>query len=142
MIYGVGTDLIEVARIAAAVERHGERFAERILGPQELVVQRRRAQRSPARGLAYLATRFAAKEAIAKALGLGLRMPMTWRAVQLVNDPSGKPQAVASGELARFIAERRLRLHVSVSDLDSLAMAHAVAEVIGEAPGAPPAGGP
>jgi holo-[acyl-carrier protein] synthase len=130
MIFGIGSDVIETARIRAAFERHGERFVERILGPIELAVHRRRAQRSPQRGLAYLATRFAAKEAISKALGLGMRSPMTWRAVQIVNAGSGKPEAVASGELAQFIEQRGLRLHVSVSDLENLAIAHAVAETV------------
>lgn len=129
MIYGIGTDLIEIERIAQAQARFGERFARRILGPQELQRLAERAQRSPQRGLAYLATRFAAKEAISKALGLGMRLPMTWRAVEIVNAPSGRPAAVAHGELARFLRERGLRLHVSVSDERTVAMAYAVAEI-------------
>jgi holo-[acyl-carrier protein] synthase len=129
VIYGIGTDLIEIERIAQAQARFGERFARRILGPQELQRLAARAQRSPQRGLAYLATRFAAKEAISKALGLGMRLPMTWRAVEIVNAPSGRPVAVAHGELARFLRERGLRLHVSVSDERTVAMAYAVAEI-------------
>ncbi len=129
MIYGVGTDLIELDRIAQAQARFGERFARRILGPQELERLVARTQGSPRRGLAYLATRFAAKEAISKALGLGMRLPMTWRAVEIVNAPSGRPVAIAHGELARFLRAKRLRLHVSVSDERTVAMAYAVAEV-------------
>lgn len=129
MIYGVGTDLIELDRIAQAQARFGERFAQRILGPQELERLAARAQRSPRRGLAYLATRFAAKEAISKALGLGMRLPMTWRAVEIVNAPSGRPVVVAHGELAHFLRVKRLRLHVSVTDERSMAMAYAVAEI-------------
>ncbi|MEW5879851.1 MAG: holo-ACP synthase [Pseudomonadota bacterium] len=128
MIYGVGTDLIEIERIAQAQARFGERFAQRILGPQELQRFAARARRSPQRGVAYLATRFAAKEAISKALGLGMRLPMSWRAVEIVNAPSGRPLAVANGELARFLQARRLRVHVSVTDERTLAMAYAVAE--------------
>ncbi len=129
MIYGIGIDLVEIDRIAAARERFGERFVQRILGPQELARYQARLSRSPARGLAYLATRFAAKEAIAKAIGLGMRMPMSWRAVEIVNAASGRPRALANGALADFLRARRLRLQVSVTDERSQAMALAIAEV-------------
>lgn len=132
MIYGIGTDLIEIERIAAAFERFGDRFAQRILGPQELARYSARRARSARRGVAYLATRFAAKEAISKAIGLGLRSPMSWRAVEIVNEPSGRPLAVANGALAAFLRARRLRLSVSVTDEQTMAMAFAVAEVIDE----------
>ena len=131
MIYGVGTDLVEIRRIAAAVERFGERFAERILGPQEQARYAARRARSATRGLAFLATRFAAKEAVSKAIGLGMRSPMSWRAAEIVNAPSGKPQVIAHGALAEFLLQRRLRLTVSVTDEQSMAMAFVVAEVLG-----------
>ncbi len=132
MIYGVGTDLVEMARIEAAVDRFGDRFVQRILGPQERARHAARCARSPRRGIAFLATRFAAKEAVSKAIGLGLRSPMTWRAVEIVNAPSGQPQVLAHGALAEFLRARRLRLTVSVTDERSMAMAFAVAEVIGD----------
>ncbi len=130
MIYGIGTDLIEIERVAAALERFGERFVDRILGPQERARYDARRARSARRGLAYLATRFAAKEAVSKAIGLGLRSPMTWRAVEILNAPSGKPKVVAHGALADFLHARRLRLSVSVTDEQTMAMAFAIAEVI------------
>ena len=130
MIYGIGTDLVEIGRIAAAVERFGDRFVERILGPQERARYEGRRARSPRRGLAFLATRFAAKEAVSKAIGLGLRSPMTWRAVEIVNAPSGQPQVVAHGALAAFLSQRRLRLTVSVTDEQTMAMAFVVAEMV------------
>ncbi len=130
MIYGIGTDLIEIERVAAALERFGERFVDRILGPQERARFDARRARSARRGLAYLATRFAAKEAVSKAIGLGLRSPMTWRAVEILNAPSGKPKVVAHGALADFLHARRLRLSVSVTDEQTMAMAFAIAEVI------------
>ena len=132
MIYGIGTDLVEIGRIAAAVDRFGERFAERILGPQEQTRYAARRARSARRGLAFLATRFAAKEAVSKAIGLGMRSPMSWRAVEIVNAPSGQPLAVAHGDLADFLAARRLRLSVSVTDEQAMAMAFVVAEVIAD----------
>lgn len=137
LIYGIGTDAIEVARIEASLQRHGARFVERILGPRERQVHAARAARSPRRGVLYLATRFAAKEAVAKALGLGMHWPMHWRAAQIVNAPSGRPQVLADEALGRFLAERGLRLHVSVSDLDHLALAYAIAERVEPARGAP-----
>lgn len=131
MIYGIGTDLVEIGRIAAAFDRFGERFVDRILGPQEKLRYEARRARSASRGLAFLATRFAAKEAVSKAIGLGLRSPMTWRAVEIVNAPSGQPQVLAHGALAEFLQARRLRLSVSVTDEQTMAMAFVVAEIIG-----------
>ncbi len=135
MIHGVGTDVVEIARIAAALERHGDRFVDRILGPRERARYDARRARSVRRGVAFVSTRFAAKEAISKAIGLGLRAPMTWRAVEIVNAPSGQPQVLVHGALAEFVHARRLRLSVSVSDERELAMAFAVAEIDTGEPG-------
>jgi holo-[acyl-carrier-protein] synthase len=132
VIYGIGTDAVEVARIEASVARHGARFVERILGPGERQVHAARAARSPKRGSLYLATRFAAKEAIAKALGLGMRQPMHWRAVQILNARSGRPEVLADERMGEFLRTRRLRLHISVSDLDEMALAYAIAEIVPE----------
>ncbi len=128
MIVGIGTDLIEIPRIEAAVSRHGDRFAQRILGPSEMRRYEQRRAKSERRGIAFLATRFAAKEAISKALGLGMRMPMTWRSAEVVNESSGKPVVVVHGALKAFVEARGLRLHVSVTDERSMAMAYAIAE--------------
>jgi holo-[acyl-carrier protein] synthase len=129
MIFGIGTDLVAIERIAAADARFGERFARRILGAGELERFRARRARSAARGLAFLATRFAAKEAISKALGLGMRTPMTWRAVEILNEPGGRPIVVVGGQLRRFVDEHRLRLHVSITDEHAIAAAYVIAEV-------------
>ncbi len=133
MIFGIGTDLIEIARIEAAYARHGERFAERILGPDELLRYHARRARLPRRGVVFLATRFAAKEAVSKALGLGIRMPMSWRAAQVVNAPGGRPEVRVAGALAAFVAERHLRLHLSLTDDSALAQAFAIAEIVADA---------
>lgn len=131
MIYGIGVDLIEIGRVEAAYARFGERFARRILGARELERYHARRMRSDVRGIAYLATRFAAKEAISKALGLGMRSPMTWRAVEILNEASGRPLAFAQGELLAFMRRHHLRLHVSVTDERTMATAYAIAEVEG-----------
>ena len=79
MIVGIGTDILQMERLIAAYERTQGRLAERVLGKEELLVFHQRLARNQKRGMAYLATRFAAKEAFSKAIGLGMRMPMTWR---------------------------------------------------------------
>lgn len=128
MIYGVGTDIIEVDRVRGVMARTGGRFAEKVLGPRELKVYETRKARSEKRGLAFLCTRFAAKEAFSKAIGLGMRMPMTWRAMELLNLPSGEPTPVCHGELARWLGERGITVRVSVSDEHNYAVAFAIAE--------------
>jgi holo-[acyl-carrier protein] synthase len=128
MIHGIGTDLCDLRRIAATLERRGERFAEKVLGPRELQVWRARGARVPARGLRYLGTRFSAKEAFSKAIGLGIHWPMTWRACEILNAPSGKPEIVLGGELAHWFAERRLRAHVTVTDETDYVAAFVVVE--------------
>lgn len=128
MIYGIGTDLCDIRRIRETLERRGERFAEKVLGPHELAVFRERRAKVDARGEAYLATRFAAKEAFSKAIGMGMRMPMTWRAMEVVKARSGKPEIALHGELAAWFAERGLRAHVTVSDEQDYAVAFVVVE--------------
>ena len=130
MIYGIGTDLCDVRRIAATFDRRGERFAERVLGPDELRVFHARRARSPERGLRFLATRFSAKEAFSKAIGLGIRMPMTWRDCQILNEPSGKPFVRLSGALAAWFEARALAAHVTVTDESEYAASFVVVEKI------------
>jgi holo-[acyl-carrier protein] synthase len=93
-------------------------------------VFRARRERAPARGLRYLATRFSAKEAFSKAVGLGIRMPMTWRACEIVNAASGKPEIALHGALAAWFAERRLVAHVTVTDESDYAAAFVVVETL------------
>ena len=116
MIYGIGTDIVQISRVEAALARSGPRFAEKILGPEELEKYHARRARSEVRGLRFLATRFSAKEAFSKAIGTGIRMPMTWRSMQMLNAPSGKPVIVCSGALEEFMQQNRLSAQVSISD--------------------------
>ncbi|MFM2054061.1 MAG: hypothetical protein RL456_2098 [Pseudomonadota bacterium] len=128
MIHGIGTDICDIRRIAAALGRHGDRFAERVLGPQELRVFHARRARVEARGVAYLATRFSAKEAFSKAIGLGLRSPMRWRDCETLNLPSGQPEIRLHGELAAWFAARGLVAHVSLTDESDYATSFVVVE--------------
>jgi holo-[acyl-carrier protein] synthase len=128
MIYGIGTDLCDMRRMAATLGRRGERFAQRVLGPHEIEVFRQRHAAVSARGVSYLATRFAAKEAFSKAIGMGMRMPMSWQRCEIVKARSGKPEIVLHGELAEWFAERNLRAHVTVTDETDFAAAFVVVE--------------
>ncbi|WP_124380747.1 holo-ACP synthase [Ralstonia sp. SET104] len=128
-IYGIGTDIIQIERVEGVMQRTNGRFAEKVLGADELRVYHARKARSERRGLAFLATRFAAKEAVSKAIGLGMRWPMTWRAVQTLNLPSGQPVVRYSGELADWIAQHGLYIQISVTDERDYAVAFAVAEL-------------
>jgi len=128
MIYGIGTDVCDVRRIAASLARRGDRFAERVLGPNELIVFHERRAKVESRGISYLATRFSAKEAFAKAIGLGMRSPMRWRDCEIIKAPSGKPLIRLHGELAAWFDERGLRAHVSVSDETDYATSFVVVE--------------
>ena len=128
MIYGIGTDLCDIRRITATVGRRGDRFAERVLGPAELAVFHARRARAEGRGLRFLATRFSAKEAFSKAIGLGIRAPMGWRACEILNEPSGKPFVRLSGELALWFEARGLVAHVTVTDEADYAASFVVVE--------------
>jgi len=128
MIYGIGTDLCDIRRIEATLARRGERFAERVLGPAELQVYHARRARVAARGIRFLASRFSAKEAFSKAIGLGIRSPMSWRACEILNEPSGKPFVRLSGDLADWFAARSLVAHVTVTDESDYAASFVVVE--------------
>ena len=128
MIYGIGTDILQISRIESALQRHGVRFAERIHGNEEFVIFRKRRIQLEARGIRFLATRFAAKEAFAKAIGLGIRMPMTWRAMQTLNAPNGKPIVTTSGALAQFMLDNQLSAQISITDETDYAVAFVIVE--------------
>ncbi|HEX6705370.1 MAG TPA: holo-ACP synthase [Albitalea sp.] len=128
MIYGIGTDICDVRRMAATLARRGDRFAEKVLGPNEIEVFRQRRARAERRGIAYLATRFSAKEAFSKAIGLGMRMPMSWRACEILNERSGKPVLRLHGELADWFEARRLAAHVTITDETDYAASFVVVE--------------
>ncbi|CAM5778991.1 holo-ACP synthase [Castellaniella caeni] len=127
-IAGIGTDLLRVARIEHIYARHGARFVERVLGADEQLVHARRSARDPRRGILYLATRFAAKEAFSKAIGLGIHMPMTWSRVQVLNRRGGAPEIHLSGPLQTWYAQRFGRAHVSMTDESDMVAAFVIVE--------------
>ena len=124
MIYGVGTDIVEVVRIEKALERFGERFAKRILCPPELTRFEKHVQKAN-----YLAKRFAAKEAFTKALGTGIHAPANWHGVWVKNLPSGKPVLEFSSALQELLRTRKIsNHHLSLADERGMAVATVILE--------------
>jgi holo-[acyl-carrier-protein] synthase len=136
MIYGIGTDICDVRRIRDSLARHGERFAAKVLSEDEFKTWQARSARWPERGIRYLATRFSAKESFSKAIGLGMRMPMSWKLCEIANERSGKPVIVLHGVLKDWFEERGLQAHVSVTDETDYAASFCVVET--SAAAAPP----
>ena len=123
MIYGVGTDIVSVARMAEYWQRHGGRGLEKMLAPEE----RDACRESPDPGR-FLAKRFAAKEALGKAFGTGVRDPLLLPAVAVSHDELGKPAFTYSPELAAHLAARGLVAHLSISDEQDYAVAFVILE--------------
>ena len=128
MIFGVGTDICDIRRIRSTLDRYGDRFAEKILSRAELLMFHERRARWPDRGVSFLATRFSAKEAFSKAIGLGMRMPMTWRHCELAKDKSGKPNIVLHGALKVWFDAHQLSAHITVTDESDYAASFCVVE--------------
>ena len=129
MMYGIGTDICDIRRIRASLERHGDRFAARVLSERELATWRTRSARWPERGVRYLATRFSAKEAFSKAIGLGMRMPMSWRLCEIANLASGAPVVVLHGGLKSWFEAKGLQAQITLSDETDYAVSFCVVEV-------------
>ena len=124
VIYGIGIDLVRISRIAAAIDRHGLRFAERILSEYEL--EEYAASRHKAR---FAAKHFAAKEALLKALGTGLRMGIQWRHMEVRNDELGKPFLICDGRVQELFNQRGIvTSFLSISDEDEYAAAFVTLE--------------
>lgn len=130
MIFGIGADICDVRRIRASLARHGERFGRKILSDAEFSTWKERSARSPERGVRYLATRFSAKEAFSKAIGLGMILPMHWRLCEVGKLASGMPIIVLHGALRDWFESRKLTVHVSVTDETDYAASFCVVEQI------------
>jgi len=127
MIFGIGTDIVRVKRMEADLRRFGDRFAERILTPDEL--EEFRSNNRPAH---FLARRFAAKEAAAKAMGTGFANGLSWRHIGVAHDAAGKPVLVFSGEAKAFMKKHNIRVtHISLADEEDHAVAFVTLESAG-----------
>jgi holo-[acyl-carrier protein] synthase len=123
VIYGIGTDIVAVKRMAEYFQHHGERGLEKMLAPAER--EACRASNDPGR---FLAKRFAAKEALGKAFGTGVRTPVLLPDIAVEHDELGKPSFVFSSALAPHFAERGLAAHLSISDEQDYAVAFVILE--------------
>ncbi|SER08601.1 holo-[acyl-carrier protein] synthase [Nitrosomonas sp. Nm51] len=124
MIYGIGTDLVDPARIARSIARYGDKFARRILTEPEW-----REYQNSSKPVLFLAGRFAAKEALSKAIGTGLRHPVNLHFITIAHDIFGKPYFEFHPELSRFIHEKGIVGHyLSISDEMNIACAFVVLE--------------
>ena len=126
MIIGIGVDIVDVNRIARLLDRFGYRFLRKILVEREF-----KAELSERRLAAYLAKQFAAKEAVSKALGTGMRAGVGFRSIKVLRDPYGKPYVELSGQAAEQ-AEKlgACFIHISLSDERDFAIAFATASSI------------
>ena len=124
MIVGTGVDIAEVPRIAAAIERFGDRFIQRIYTGDEI-----RYCESKANKAERYAARFAAKEAAMKAIGTGLRGGITWHDVEVTRQPGGRPMLAFHGVAAEVAAKLGMRrAHLSLSHTVEHAIAHVILE--------------
>ena len=124
MIFGIGTDIVEVSRIEASIAQFGDDFAKRILAESEFASY----QQSHIKPR-FLAKRFAAKEAFSKALGTGLRAPATFQNIAIAHDDLGKPILVLAKDLQAFLVTKNImQMHISISDEKNLAAAFVVLE--------------
>ena len=124
MIFGIGTDIVEYARIDSMWRRYGIRFAERVLSERELPEFRAHVQQAR-----FLAKRFAAKEALAKAVGGGLRHPVSLRRISIIHDGLGKPGLQFDDVLRSYLAQLGISgHHLSISDERDTIVAFVVLE--------------
>jgi holo-[acyl-carrier protein] synthase len=123
MIFGIGTDIVAVSRMTELWERHGERSLEQLLAQEER--EDCRCATSPGR---FLAKRFAAKEALGKALGTGIRTPVALNAIAIAHDAHGKPYFRFGPDLAAHLEQRHLTAQLSISDERDYAVAFVIVE--------------
>jgi holo-[acyl-carrier protein] synthase len=124
MIVGIGVDLVEVSRVERLLATYGDKFAERVLAAPEL-----KSYRTSVRPDWFLASRFAAKEAMSKALGTGLRYPVTLHSISVLNDEIGRPLLQFQGALPAHLKQQRIgRAHLSITHEKGLACAIVVLE--------------
>ncbi|HSH87882.1 MAG: holo-ACP synthase [Methylophilus sp.] len=126
MIFGIGTDIVEVERIQASLDQFGEPFARRILAESEWADYQ--ASQLKAR---FLAKRFAAKEAFAKAIGTGIRGDVSFHNIAVTHDALGRPLLQLAPTLQGFLKQHHIhQSHISISDEKNLALAYVVLETV------------
>jgi len=124
MIYGIGTDVVEVSRIAEALNKFGDNFAKKILSEEEfLIFQKNKIKEN------FLAKRFAAKEAFAKAMGTGFRGEVNIKSIIITNNELGRPDFKLKKNISLLMKEKKIRCcHLSISDEKNIAVAFVILE--------------
>ncbi len=126
MIAGIGCDVVELARVSQVYEKHGEKFVARILTKREMPLFKKRV--ALGKGEAFLASRWAAKEAISKALGTGIAGDVSFQAMEILHTAAGAPTVVFNGDLKARLESQGIYVHVSITDEKNVVAAFAVAE--------------
>ena len=124
MIYGIGTDIVEVKRIRELLGKYGIALANKILTSQELLTYKKTKGKEN-----FLAKRFAAKEAFAKALGTGMRAPVNFKSIEVIHDSLGKPKIKTILKLSELVKSHNIKNgHLSISDEKNIAAAFVILE--------------
>ena len=124
MIYGIGTDIVEVKRIKEALNKYGVALAKKILTSQELLTYKKTEGKEN-----FLAKRFAAKEAFAKAMGTGMRSPVNFKSIEIIHDSLGKPKIKTISKLTLLVKSHHIKYcHLSISDEKNIAVAFVILE--------------
>jgi holo-[acyl-carrier protein] synthase len=126
VIVGIGTDVVSIERIAGVLRRHGKRFVNRVLTPEERARYERTNERARP---GHLAKRWAAKEAFSKAIGTGIHPPFTWQSITVGRDPKGKPLVIPNERMKKHLESIGVtHAHISLTDDAGIAVAFVVLE--------------
>lgn len=128
MIRGIGCDVVEVSRVADVISKHGERFVERLLTENERPLYRKRKALGDSHAFAFVASRWAVKEAVSKALGTGIAEDVTFQSMEVMHNAKGAPLMLFKDPLKERLMQEGLFVHVSITDEKSVVAAFAVAE--------------
>ncbi|AFZ83900.1 holo-[acyl-carrier protein] synthase [Candidatus Kinetoplastibacterium blastocrithidii TCC012E] len=127
-IAGVGIDLLSVDRVRTLYQRYDDHFLAKMLGENELYFFHKRLNANYERGIRFLASRIASKEAFSKAIDTGIRYPITWKSIQIINSNEGKPRIILSYDLNVWYRSIYGNSHVSISDDIHMVIAIVVTE--------------
>lgn len=128
MITGIGCDVVELKRVEEVLLKHGERFVERILTPNEMPLYHKRLSLSKSHALAFVASRWAAKEAVSKALGTGIAEDVTFHSMEVMHNTKGAPLMFFCNALRERLMKEGIFVHISITDEKTMVAAFAVAE--------------
>lgn len=128
MITGIGCDVVELKRVEEVLLKHGERFVERILTPNEMPLYHKRLSLSKSHALAFVASRWAAKEAVSKALGTGIAEDVTFHSMEVMHNTKGAPLMLFCNALRERLMKEGIFVHISITDEKTMVAVFAVAE--------------